>query len=130
MLKRSVQFAFENPESSSDYVSQNAQAMNSEVAKQHIKLYVNEYSVDLGKTGREAVEILVNKAVDLKIIPSITKDIFVENRIWLLLQVQQVLLVIMLVIIYLLKTWKIFGDSISSLLFRLKLKLWIMLFLH
>ena len=80
VLKRSVQFAFENPESSSDYVSQNAQAMNSEVAKQHIKLYVNEYSVDLGKTGREAVEILVNKAVDLKIIPSITKDIFVENR--------------------------------------------------
>ncbi|MBT6745964.1 MAG: 1,4-dihydroxy-6-naphthoate synthase [Flavobacteriales bacterium] len=81
VLKRSVQFAFENPESSSDYVSQNAQEMKLEVAKQHIELYVNDYSVDLGKKGREAVEILVNKAVDLKIIPSITNDIFVENRI-------------------------------------------------
>jgi 1,4-dihydroxy-6-naphthoate synthase len=81
VLKRSVQFAFENPESSSDYICENAQEMNAEVTKQHIELYVNDYSVDLGVKGREAVEMLLNKAVELKIIPSITNDIFVENRI-------------------------------------------------
>ena len=51
--------------------------MNAEVTKQHIELYVNDYSVDLGAKGREAVEMLLNKAVELKIIPSITNDIFV-----------------------------------------------------
>ena len=42
VLKRSVQFAFENPESSSDYVCENAQEMNAEVTKQHIE-YTGRY---------------------------------------------------------------------------------------
>jgi 1,4-dihydroxy-6-naphthoate synthase len=62
VLRRSVEYAFENPNSSADYVQCNAQAMEKEVIDAHINLYVNNYSISLGKKGRKAVEILFEKA--------------------------------------------------------------------
>ena len=58
VLKKSIQFAFDNPESSSDFVSKYAQEMSPDVMKQHIDLYVNSFSLDLGKEGEMAVETL------------------------------------------------------------------------
>jgi 1,4-dihydroxy-6-naphthoate synthase len=58
VLKRSIQFAFDNPESSKDYVKCHAQEMDPEVMKQHIDLYVNQYSLDLGALGNKAVDAL------------------------------------------------------------------------
>ncbi len=56
ILKASVEFAFANPESSAQYVKDNAQEMDEEVRKKHIRLYVNEYSIDLGENGKDAIE--------------------------------------------------------------------------
>jgi 1,4-dihydroxy-6-naphthoate synthase len=50
-----VQFAFDHPGESSDYVKKHAQEMNEEVRKKHIQLYVNNYSVDLGEEGKKAI---------------------------------------------------------------------------
>ena len=61
VLRRSVEYAFENPNSSADYVQCHAQAMEKEVIDAHINLYVNDYSVSLGKKGRKAVEIVFEK---------------------------------------------------------------------
>ena len=55
LVHDSVRFAIENPAKSSDYVRKNAQEMNEEVMRQHINLYVNNYSVDLGVNGRKAI---------------------------------------------------------------------------
>ena len=79
VLKRSIEFAFENPESSNDYVKQHAQEMEESVVKQHIELYVNKYSVDLGNEGRNAVEFLFQSALDKGIIEKIHAKIFVEK---------------------------------------------------
>jgi len=79
LVRRSVEFAFANPGSSSDYVKQHAQEMDEEVRKKHIALYVNEYSVDLGDSGRHAIETLFTLAQKNGIIHSIPKDIFVET---------------------------------------------------
>jgi 1,4-dihydroxy-6-naphthoate synthase len=62
VLRRSVEYAFENPNSSADYVQSHAQAMEKEVADAHINLYVNNYSVSLGEKGRKAVEMVFEKA--------------------------------------------------------------------
>jgi len=67
VLRRSVEFAMDNPTSSLDYVRMHAQEMDPEVIKQHIELYVNQYSVDLGEEGRSAITTLFDKAVELKI---------------------------------------------------------------
>lgn len=67
LIKKSVEFAFQNPESSMQYVKQNAQEMNEEVMKKHINLYVNSFSLDLGDIGINAVELMFNKGKELKL---------------------------------------------------------------
>jgi 1,4-dihydroxy-6-naphthoate synthase len=63
VLRKSVEYALANPNSSADYVRCHAQEMEKEVVDAHIDLYVNDYSISLGKKGREAVKILFQKAV-------------------------------------------------------------------
>lgn len=56
VLKRSVQYAFDNPKSAKEYIRCYAQEMDEQVMYEHIKLYVNDFSLDLGVEGREAVK--------------------------------------------------------------------------
>lgn len=56
LLRQSVQFAFDNPEASKDYVKCHAQEMDESVMRAHIDLYVNHYSVDLGEKGKAAIQ--------------------------------------------------------------------------
>jgi len=77
VIKRSVEFALENPAQTMPYVKANAQEMDEAVMQQHISLYVNAYSVDLGETGKQAVTQLYAIAADKKIIPSMYYPLFV-----------------------------------------------------
>lgn len=77
LIKQSVEFAFANPESCMDYVKAHAQEMSEEVMKKHIALYVNEFSVDLGTIGKNAIELLFKKATETKLISSKPNRIFI-----------------------------------------------------
>lgn len=77
VLKRSIEFAFENPKSSYSFVKKYAQELDDIVIEKHIKLYVNQFTADLGEEGKKAVETLFAKATQTKIIPSLPKDLFV-----------------------------------------------------
>lgn len=70
LIKESVQFAFENPNESEAYVKANAQEMDDKVIQQHIKLYVNEFSIDLGEVGLNAINLLFEKGKQVGIIKS------------------------------------------------------------
>lgn len=59
-IRASVQYAFDHPQASADYVRRHAQEMSAEVCAQHIKLYVNEWSLDVGAAGLRAIERLVS----------------------------------------------------------------------
>ena len=61
VLRRSVEYAFENPNSSDDYVQYHAYEVEKEVIDAHINLYVNNYSISLEKKGRKAVEMVFEK---------------------------------------------------------------------
>jgi 1,4-dihydroxy-6-naphthoate synthase len=67
LIKKSVEFAFANPESCMPYVREHAQAMEESVMKQHIQLYVNEFSIDLGDIGINAVQLMFAKAKELNL---------------------------------------------------------------
>lgn len=58
LIRKSLDYAFANYPSISDYVKQHSQAMQEEVMRQHIDLYVNNYSLDLGEEGKKAIEVL------------------------------------------------------------------------
>lgn len=78
LIKQSVEFAFANPESCMDFVKQHAQEMSEEVMKKHIALYVNDFSINLGNIGKNAIQLLFDKAIDTKLIEGVAPQIFVS----------------------------------------------------
>jgi len=61
VLRESVRYALQNPHAANDFVTLHAQAMSLDVCRKHIDLYVNEFSIDLGEKGTQAVHTLFNK---------------------------------------------------------------------
>jgi 1,4-dihydroxy-6-naphthoate synthase len=76
VMRRSVEYAFANRTASLPFVRAHAQEMSEDVMYQHIDLYVNDYSVDLGRDGRRAVEVLFQRANALGVIPSSAGGLF------------------------------------------------------
>lgn len=69
-IRRSVEHAFAHPDASAGYVRAHAQEMDDEVARQHIGLYVNPFSVDVGDEGERAIRELFGRAAKAGIIPA------------------------------------------------------------
>ncbi|MBC7412832.1 MAG: 1,4-dihydroxy-6-naphthoate synthase [Bacteroidia bacterium] len=79
LIKESVQYAFANPEASKEYIQQHAQEMEESVQQQHINLYVNDFSINLGTQGKLAVNTLLQKAHDLNLTTAYTYPLFVDE---------------------------------------------------
>lgn len=62
LVRSSVVYARARPDASAGYVRAHAQAMDTEVMRRHIELYVNDFSVDLGEEGVAAAERLLRAA--------------------------------------------------------------------
>jgi 1,4-dihydroxy-6-naphthoate synthase len=58
-IRASVQYAFDAPEASRAYVRAHSQEMSDQVCDAHIRLYVNELSLDVGDEGMKAISRLV-----------------------------------------------------------------------
>jgi len=81
ILRRSVEFAFDNPKSGLEFIRSHAQEMTEEVMYKHIELYVNKYSLDLGVEGKKAIKLLFDTALEKDIIPEIKEDIFLTGSV-------------------------------------------------
>ena len=58
LIRQSLEYAFDKYPLIPHYVRANAQAMDESVMRQHIDLYVNNYSLDIGEGGKSAISIL------------------------------------------------------------------------
>jgi 5,8-dihydroxy-2-naphthoate synthase len=76
LIKRSLEFAFENYPLITDYVKQHSQEMSESVMRQHIDLYVNNYSLQLGGDGKAAVNTFLDIYSQLKQVNPTTENIF------------------------------------------------------
>ncbi|PKN11812.1 MAG: 1,4-dihydroxy-6-naphthoate synthase [Deltaproteobacteria bacterium HGW-Deltaproteobacteria-4] len=65
----SVRYAFDHPEETRPYIRSHAQELDDAVIQQHIDLYVNHFSLDLGEEGLAAVHELLHRAAAAGIIP-------------------------------------------------------------
>lgn len=74
-IRASVKYAWAHPEASQAYVLSHAQEMSPEVVKAHIKLYVNEFSENLGETGYQAVATLLSRAAQEGLVPQVDMTI-------------------------------------------------------
>ena len=77
LIRQSIEYAFQHPEETRGYIKKNAQELDDEVIDQHIRLYVNDYSLDIGD-GINAIERLLKTAEDLNLIPHSDKPIFID----------------------------------------------------
>ena len=77
LIRKSLEFAFEQPSESLSFVREHAQEMDPKVMKQHIDLYVNDYSLALGNKGREAIECMHRFMQSQGSISSTNKKLFV-----------------------------------------------------
>ncbi len=60
LIRKSLEYAFSHYPLLPDFVKSHAQEMDEGVMRQHIDLYVNDYSLSLGKEGHNAVQTLLN----------------------------------------------------------------------
>jgi 1,4-dihydroxy-6-naphthoate synthase len=65
ILKRSVEYAFNNENEVMKYVKQYSQEMEEKIMKQHIDLYVNKFTISLGIDGKKAIDTFFKKALSI-----------------------------------------------------------------
>ncbi len=75
-IRRSLAFARANEDAVMPYVREHAVEMSDEVVRSHIKLYVNEFSDDIGHDGRAAVHALFARAHDARILHRQVEPVF------------------------------------------------------
>ena len=61
-IRESIAYAFARPSESRPFVREHAQELSDEVTERHIRMFVNDYSLDMGEEGREAVRVLLREA--------------------------------------------------------------------
>jgi 1,4-dihydroxy-6-naphthoate synthase len=79
LIKKSVEYAFERYPFITDYVKQHSQEMEEQVMRQHIDLYVNDYSVDVGAVGKKAVLKMLEVYHSLHGAATLQEDIFITE---------------------------------------------------
>lgn len=79
IVRRSLEYAYKDSFYSYFFVSANATEMDSSAMNNHIKLYVNEFTLNLGEKGREAVNELFRIAGEKGVIPALPDRIFLTR---------------------------------------------------
>ena len=82
LIKQSIEYAFKNYPLITDYVKIHSQEMEPEVMKKHIDLYVNNYSLQLGKDGKNAIQKVLNvynQSGDKEKVEINENELFVKN---------------------------------------------------
>jgi len=60
-ITHSILWADAHPQEGLNYIRRHAQEMEAEVMHSHIKLYVNDFSKDIGKEGKMAIDELMRR---------------------------------------------------------------------
>lgn len=68
-IRTSLQWAYDTPEQSSSYIKTHAQELDPQVTADHIGLYVNDFSLDLGREGIDAVKEFLVRGFNAGVFP-------------------------------------------------------------
>jgi 1,4-dihydroxy-6-naphthoate synthase len=76
IIRRSLEYAYRDSYASFRFVTENASDMDSTVLNNHIKLFVNEFTLDLGTRGKDAISEMFRIAGNKGVIPAVPSRIF------------------------------------------------------
>jgi len=78
-VRGSVERALANPDDSLAYVRAHSQEMDPAVCKAHIELYVNDFTLEYGPEGEEAIVRLLESAAGRDVVPASGKGVFWDD---------------------------------------------------
>ena len=73
VIRSSIEYGLQHPQETLPTMRKHAQEFDDEVLMQHVKLYVNEWTLDLGQQGREALSKLSQSCSEIT--PSTSKGL-------------------------------------------------------
>lgn len=79
IVRSSVLYARSHPDESAGYVRSHSREMSDEVCASHIGLYVNDFSLDPGREGEQALETLLSLAERQGLIPAATGNSYLPR---------------------------------------------------
>lgn len=77
-LKESIQFSLDHRDAAVRHALQYARDMNVELADRFVGMYVNNWTLDYGPRGRQAVNALLDAGAEMGLIPKVTPVEFIE----------------------------------------------------
>ena len=75
-IRRSIEYAWADPSASVEFIRRNAREIDSSVTKEHISLFVNNFSLSLGQEGKAAIARLYSVAQERNVIGTLPERIF------------------------------------------------------
>ncbi len=66
-IRESLKWTIKHPEACKDYIREHAQELDETVTADHIQLYVNDFSIDIGREGKAAVAELFRRGREARI---------------------------------------------------------------
>jgi 1,4-dihydroxy-6-naphthoate synthase len=75
----SLEHARSHPEVAMQYVQEHSQEMDLDVCRAHIDLYVNEFSLDYGPDGEDAIRHLLQMAADTGVVADADRGLFWDD---------------------------------------------------
>ena len=74
-IRASIDWAFAHPEQCLPYIREHAQELEERVVQDHIGLYVNDFSRELGTAGMAAIAAFLQRGRDAGILPRSSRDL-------------------------------------------------------
>ena len=79
ILKRSIQYSLDHREEAVAHALQYARDMGSELADRFVGMYVNDWTLDYGDTGRQAVRLLLKRGAEIGLVKPLDDIEFIEG---------------------------------------------------
>ena len=76
-IRTSLEMAYQNPKRCLPYIRQYSQEIDEKVVQDHIGLYVNEFSINLGDEGMQAVSTFLRRGREAGILPESSVPIMI-----------------------------------------------------
>jgi 1,4-dihydroxy-6-naphthoate synthase len=76
-LKQSIRYALEHEEEALEYALQFGRGLDREKNRKFVRMYVNEYTLDYGEKGRQAIKLFLKRGYEEGILPKYVEPEFI-----------------------------------------------------
>jgi 1,4-dihydroxy-6-naphthoate synthase len=80
LLKQSIQYGLDNRDDALDYALGYGRGLDRQMADDFVGMYVNDWTLDFGPRGRQAVATLLRRGHETGVIPQLIEPLFIDGE--------------------------------------------------